>query len=267
MDYYVHNLSPMAIEIGWFILPWYWLSYILGFFAVYFGMMLFSKNKKVHISKTLIHHYLSLGFLWLILGGRLGYIFIYNFSYYLKEPSKVFALWEGGMSFHGALIAVGLFSIYFARKYRIAFLSLTDGVSIFAPIGLFLGRGANFINGELAGRVSDVSWAVIFPKFYDNSPRHPSQLYEAFLEGFILFLIQFFWSSRRLEREGFSTGVFVLCYGIFRFFVEFFRNPDPQIGLYFGLITMGQILCSLMIVLGLVLIVKSDRKSITPVEK
>lgn len=260
MNYYVHNLSPMAIEWGWFILPWYWLSYILGFFIVYLGMMKSATNGRIQLSKKVIHDYLSIGFISLLLGGRLGYILIYNLNYYIKDPMKIFAVWEGGMSFHGALIGIGLFTYYQSRKLKIPFLRFTDAISVFAPIGIFFGRIANFINGELAGRVTDVAWAVIFPKFYNNEPRHPSQLYEAFLEGLVLFLILYFFGQKKLKSLGFCTRVFVSLYGVFRFIVEFFRNPDPQIGLYFNTFTLGQLLCALMIALGLILVSKSDKK-------
>ncbi len=260
MNYYVHDLSPMAIELGWFILPWYWLSYIAGFFIVYFGVMNLSSKKKICLSKKLIHDYLSIGFLSLVLGGRIGYILIYNLGYYLKDPMKVFALWEGGMSFHGAIIGIGLYTFYQSRKYKIPFLTFTDAISIFAPIGIFFGRISNFINGELAGRVTDVPWAVIFPKFYNGDPRHPSQIYEALLEGLTLFLILFLFGRSNLNRRGFCTGLFVSFYGLFRFIIEFFRNPDPQIGLYFGIFTMGQFLCGVMIIVGGIIILKSDEE-------
>ncbi|WP_372652791.1 prolipoprotein diacylglyceryl transferase [Halobacteriovorax sp.] len=260
MNHYVHNLSPMAIEWGWFILPWYWLAYIAGFFIVYLGLMKFSSAGHIQLSKRTIHDYLSMGFLSLLLGGRFGYILIYNLNYYLEDPAKIFAIWEGGMSFHGAIIGIGLFTLYQSKKQKIPFLRFTDAISIFAPIGIFLGRISNFINGELAGRVTDVAWAVVFPKFYNSEPRHPSQIYEALLEGLVLFLILYFYGRKKINSLGFCTGLFVSLYGVFRFFIEFFRNPDPQIGLYFNAFTMGQILCSLMVLAGLVLIFKSDRK-------
>ena len=261
MNYYVHNFSPMAVEWGWFILPWYWLSYILGFIIVYVGMMNLSDKDQIKISKKVIHDYLSTGFLFLILGGRLGYILIYNLSYYVKDPMKVFALWEGGMSFHGALIGIGIYTLYKSKKSNTSFLTFTDAISIFSPVGIFFGRVSNFINGELAGRVTDVPWAVIFPKFYNGEPRHPSQLYEALLEGVILFFILIVFGRSRLQRKGFCTGLFISLYGLFRFLIEFFRNPDPQIGLYFDTFTLGQILCVFMVVLGVIFVNKSDEKS------
>lgn len=265
MNYYVHNLSPMAIEWGWFILPWYWLSYIAGFFAVYFGSMYLAEKSEVGLKKSFIHDYTSIGFLFLVLGGRIGYILIYNLNYYLENPMKVFALWEGGMSFHGAMISVGLYTLFKAKRNGISFLQMTDVICIFAPIGIFLGRISNFINGELAGRVSDVPWAVIFPKFYDQSPRHPSQIYEALLEGLLLFIILITFGRRKLPLRGFSSGLFLLLYGVFRFVIEFFRNPDPQIGLYFDLFTMGQFLCLAMVIVGIYIIYSS--KNIASLEK
>ncbi len=260
MNYYIHDLSPMAIEWGWFILPWYWLSYIAGFFTVYIGLMKFSSVGYISLTKKTIHDYLSMGFLALLFGGRLGYILIYNLNYYIKDPSKVFAIWEGGMSFHGAIIGIALYTVFKAKRQSIPFLKFTDAISIFAPIGIFFGRISNFINGELAGRVTDVAWAVVFPKFYNNEPRHPSQIYEALLEGLLLFIILYIFGRKKLSSPGFCTGLFVSLYGVFRFFIEFFRNPDPQIGLYFDMFTMGQFLCAFMVITGVLLVLKSDKK-------
>ncbi|WP_127714322.1 prolipoprotein diacylglyceryl transferase [Halobacteriovorax sp. HLS] len=266
MTYYVHDLNPMAISLGWFILPWYWLAYICGFFSVYFGFFSLKKKGDVTFGHKFIHSFLSRGFLILILGGRVGYILFYNLSYYLNHPAKIFALWEGGMSFHGAIIGIGLYALICSRKEGVSLFKLTDPICLFAPLGIFFGRMANFMNGELAGRATDVSWAVIFPKFYDNIPRHPSQIYEALLEGLLIFLVMQIFVRNKLSRVGFSSGIFLVLYGIGRFFVEFFRNPDPQIGLFFELLTLGQFLCLAMIIIGLIIIANSLKKT-TPVER
>ncbi|OUR96611.1 prolipoprotein diacylglyceryl transferase [Halobacteriovorax marinus] len=259
MNYYVHNLSPMALEWGWLILPWYWLAYIAGFFIVYFGMMGFVKSKLIKLSANEVHNYLSFGFLALLLGGRVGYILIYNLSYYVRNPMKVFAIWEGGMSFHGAIIAIAVYTYLCAKKSNRSMFEYADSICLWGPLGLFLGRMANFVNGELAGRVSDVPWAVIFPKFYDHSPRHPSQIYEAVSEGLILFVIMQVLGKKKIDQRGFCSGLFLSVYGVSRFIVEFFRNPDPQIGLYLNYFTLGQFLCLLMVILGIFLMKKSER--------
>lgn len=257
MSYYVHDLSPMALSYGPFILPWYWLAYIAGFFVVYFGFISLVKNKRTELSAKFIHTFLSRGFLCLVAGGRVGYILIYNLSYYLSNPQKILAVWEGGMSFHGAVLGVFFYSLYISKKKQISLYDLTDPISIWAPLGLFFGRMANFMNGELAGRVTDVPWAVVFPKFYGSEPRHPSQIYEALIEGILVFIIMFLISKKKLDQRGFCSGLFLALYGVGRFFVEFFRNPDPQLGLFFDFFTLGQIFCLAMILLGGVIIAKS----------
>lgn len=261
MSYYVHDIDPMAISYGWLILPWYWLAYIAGFFIVYFGFFDLIKKGHINLSAKFTHSFLSKGFLFLVLGGRVGYILFYNLSYYLSNPLKVFAIWEGGMSFHGAVLAVILYAIYSSKKEGISLFELTDPISLWAPLGIFLGRIANFVNGELAGRATDVPWAVIFPKFYDQTPRHPSQIYEAVAEGIMVFIIIQFFGKSKLNAKGYCSGLFLILYGLGRFVVEFYRNPDPQLGLYFDLFTLGQFFCLAMIIFGIIIIAtqKSNR--------
>jgi phosphatidylglycerol:prolipoprotein diacylglycerol transferase len=261
MSYYVHDIDPMAISYGWLILPWYWLAYIAGFFIVYFGFFNLIKKGRITLSPKFVHGFLSKGFLYLIFGGRVGYILFYNLSYYISNPSKIFAVWEGGMSFHGAVLAVTFYAIYSSRKEKISIFQLTDPISLWAPLGIFFGRLANFMNGELAGRATDVSWAVIFPKFYDQTPRHPSQIYEAVSEGIVVFLIIQIFGLKRIDRRGLCSGLFLSLYGLGRFIVEFFRNPDPQIGLFFGLLTLGQLFCLAMIIIGSMIIARSLKTS------
>lgn len=196
-----------------------------------------------------------------VLGGRIGYVFFYQFSYYLAHPLEAFQVWEGGMSFHGGMMGVIVAALLFARRRKLAFLGLTDLLACVTPIGLFFGRLANFVNGELYGRVTDVAWAVIFPRG-GEMPRHPSQLYEAALEGLVLYVILFF-LSRRLkirEREGMLSGVFLALYGLFRFGVEFFREPDPQLGFLFVGATMGQLLCVPMVAFGAYLVWRANKR-------
>ena len=192
--------------------------------------------------------YLIIG---IILGGRIGYVIFYNFSYYLDNVLDIFKIWQGGMSFHGGLLGVIVSSYIFAKKYNQNPFSYLDQVSLVAPIGIFFGRLANFINSELYGKASDVPWSVIFIKV-DNLSRHPSQLYEAILEGIILFLILIYFIDRNyLKKPGLISGLFLIFYSLFRFFIEFFRIPDEQIGYLILNLTMGQIISLVFALIGI----------------
>jgi phosphatidylglycerol:prolipoprotein diacylglycerol transferase len=195
----------------------------------------------------------------IIFGGRLGYVLFYNPLFFIENPSEILAVWRGGMSFHGGLVGAALAMILQARARNLPLLSLTDIASIVAPIGLFFGRIANFINSELWGRTTDVSWGVIFPNG-GPEPRHPSQLYEAALEGIVLLIILAITARMGgLRRPGLITGLFGIFYGLFRIFCEFFREPDPQIGFLFGGATMGMLLSLPLMAIGIVLILRSPR--------
>jgi len=228
--------------------------YVLGFAATY---LLISKQKRSErlglkggVLQDLIL-YLAIG---LIAGARLGYILFYQFESltdYVQHPLEIFAIWHGGMSFHGGLIGALLAGILFCRRRRLPYWEVADAVAVTTPIGLGLGRIGNFINGELFGRPSEVPWAMVFPSG-GPMPRHPSQLYEAALEGLVLFLI--LWKLRNRDlKPGALVSVFLVGYGVFRFIVEFFREPDPQIGLLWDFFSMGQVLCLAMILTGLFL--------------
>ena len=196
----------------------------------------------------------------IIAGGRLGYVLFYNAGYFLSHPLDIFKIWQGGMSFHGGLIGVSLAMILLARRQKIPVLAISDRVSMVLPIGLFFGRIANFINGELWGRVTDVPWAMVFPHS-DGAPRHPSQLYEAGLEGLVLGLVMLFgYRKGWLAHHGRLTAVMLLGYGASRYVIEFAREPDAQLGVLFGIITMGQILCLPMLAGGLYLIMRERRR-------
>jgi len=245
------KISPEIIKIGPLSIRWYGLMYLIGFICSYLIVKREIKRRGLKVEKDFLENlyfYLILG---LLLGARLGYVLFYNLPHYLKHPLEVFAIWQGGMSFHGGLIGVILSALFFTKAKKFDFFTLTDMLVLTAPIGLGLGRIGNFINGELYGRITDVPWAMIFP---DGGPlpRHPSQLYEAFLEGFVLFVALWFLKDK-FSKSGILSSIFLILYGIFRFFVEFFREPDPQIGYILGLFTMGQILCSIMILSGLAL--------------
>ncbi len=191
----------------------------------------------------------------IILGGRFGYVFFYNSQYFLSNPLEIFAIWQGGMSFHGGLLGAILGMWIFAKKYKINFLQLTDALAVAAPVGLFFGRLANFVNLELYGRVSGSSFGIIFPGA-GNLPRHPSQLYEAGLEGILLFLVLFSLNNLTKIRKycGALSGLFLVLYGSFRMAIEHFREPDAQIGFVFYDITMGQVLSLPLILLGIFLL-------------
>ena len=204
------------------------------------------------------------GTIGIILGGRLGYVLFYNATYYFEFPLKILALWEGGMSFHGGLIGVIIATFLFSKSRNIPVFEMSDILVCVAPVGLFLGRIANFLNAELFGRITyQVPWAIIFPHG-GPEPRHPSQLYEALTEGVLLFVIlnAIFWFSSHLrKRTGFLTGMFFLLYGVFRFFIEYTREPDGHLGFVFNNFTMGQVLSFPMVLLGIYIIRKSSYKN------
>jgi phosphatidylglycerol---prolipoprotein diacylglyceryl transferase len=227
--------------------------YLLGFVSARF--LVVSRSKKAgRVPATTdeidsLFVYLILG---LVLGARLGYVVFYDLPVYIKNPIEIFSVWHGGMSFHGGLIGSIIAGMIFTRKYKKDFWELSDLVIVAAPIGLGLGRLGNFINGELYGRVTAMPWGMVFPGG-GPLPRHPSQIYELLLEGVVLFLVLWSLSSKGL-RPGMVTASFIICYGLFRFIAEFFREPDKQIGFILGYFTMGQLLSALMIVFGVVIL-------------
>lgn len=246
------NISPEIVRIGPFSIRWYGMMYLLGFLFSYLLVRYQVKKRNLPIHKALIDSLYTYIILGLLFGARLGYIIFYNLPFYLKNPLEVFAVWHGGMSFHGGLIGCIVSSYIFSRRYRLNFWQLSDLIVVTAPVGLGLGRLGNFINGELYGRVTDLPWAMVFP---DGGPlpRHPSQLYEFLLEGVALFLI--LWSLKeKVPKNGYLSAIFLFLYGLFRFTVEFFREPDPQIGYIIRFFTMGQILSAIMIFAGLLII-------------
>lgn len=246
------NFDPIIIRIGPLTLSWYGLMYFLGFSISYFLVRYQIKRRDFDISKPEVDDLYFYAVLGLIIGARLGYILFYNLKMYLDNPLEIPAFWHGGMSFHGGLIGVLIAGVLFCWRNKKSFWKLADLVIVTAPIGLGLGRIGNFINGELYGRVTQVPWAMIFPKG-GPFPRHPSQLYESALEGGILFLVLWISKDKRLP-AGSLLVIFLLLYGIFRFCLEFLREPDPQLGFILGPFTMGQILSFFMILAGGILI-------------
>ena len=254
------HLDPVAFQIGAFGVHWYGLCYLISFFLI--GIILKRHLSQVppmtteHLSDWMF--YLMLG---VIVGGRLGYIFFYHFSWWWEDPFFAFRLWEPGMSFHGGLIGVCLATLFFARRNGYAFLSLADFMVPQAPIGLFFGRIGNFINGELWGRPTEADWGMIFP-YVDNQARHPTQLYEAFLEGIVLWVV-LYWVARQRPQAGVVSGCFLVGYAACRFLVEFYREPDAHRGLIaFGWLTEGQLLCIPMALVGFWLCFRKRRRAV-----
>ncbi|WP_368181044.1 prolipoprotein diacylglyceryl transferase [Aeromonas sp. R7-5] len=246
------QIDPVAFSLGPLSVRWYGLMYLFGFA---FAMWLAGRRADAPNSgwtRNEVSDLLFYGFLGVILGGRIGYVLFYNFDLFLADPTYLFKIWTGGMSFHGGLIGVITAMIWFAHKTQRHFFTVADFVAPLIPFGLGVGRIGNFMNGELWGRVTDVPWAIIFPEA-GPEPRHPSQLYQFALEGVVLFIIlNLFW--RKHPPRGAISGMFLLFYGLFRFLVEFVRQPDSQLGLYFNEISMGQILSTPMIVAGALMV-------------
>ena len=257
----IHNFDPVLIDLGIFQLRWYSIAYILG---ILIGWMYANKiikltsNNKYNFKQVTTTQfddlivYLVIG---IILGGRLGYVIFYNLEYYTQNLLEIFKLWQGGMSFHGGLIGIIISTILFSKKSNTNFFKFADIVSCVAPIGILLGRIANFINGELYGKITTLPWGVIFP-YAGNLPRHPSQIYEAILEGIVLFLIINYLALKKelLFKTGFVSAYFLIFYSILRIFSEIFREPDIHLGLLFNHFSMGTLLSLLTIMIGLLII-------------
>ena len=248
---FINNFDPVAFQILSFEIRWYSLAYIFGIIIGWsLCKKIFIKNSDISEKFDDYITYLIIG---IILGGRFGYVIFYNFNYYSHNILDIFKIWQGGMSFHGGLLGIILSSIIFAKKNNQDPFEYMDLVSLVAPIGIFFGRLANFVNSELYGKTTEVLWSVTFTKV-DNLPRHPSQLYEAVLEGAILFLtLMYFRKKNYLTKPGLISGLFLIFYSIFRFFGEFFRVPDEQMGYLILNLTMGQIASLIFLTVGTIL--------------
>ncbi len=248
---YIFKIELFGIQIG---ATWYGLMYALGFLIGYLILLYWSNKKKIKLTQEDIFDIVFTTFLGVILGGRLGYVIFYNLPYYLDNPHKIIAVWEGGMSFHGGLIGVIIAIMIYSYIKKYHPFDILDLLSMLVPIGLGLGRIGNFINQELYGRVAEgIPWAMIFPTDPQKLPRHPSQLYEALLEGLVLFLILFSTKNIKLP-VGIRASLFGILYSSFRILSEFFREPDPQIGYILGFITMGQILSFITLLISVYLL-------------
>jgi len=248
---FINNFDPVAFQILSLEFRWYSLAYIIG---IILGWVYCKKKliKDQHIL-GLFDDFITYLIIGLILGGRLGYVLFYNLKYYLENPFEILMVWNGGMSFHGGLIGVILVSQFFSSKHKVNHFVFLDLVALTAPIGIFFGRIANFINSELIGRATDLPWSVQFI-LIDDIKRHPSQLYEAFFEGIILFLLlRYFFRKNFLQNPGKISALFLIFYSLFRFFVEFFRSPDPQIGYLILNLTLGQLISVLFLITGTIL--------------
>ncbi len=259
---YTHNLNPVLFNLGFVDIRWYSLAYVFGIiFAWWFGKRIILKKfefieNKFEISK--FDDLITYLIISIIIGGRIGYVIFYNFQFFFENPFEIFKIWQGGMSFHGALLGIIIGTLIFTFKEKIQSLFLLDIIACVAPVGIFLGRIANFINGELVGKVSNVPWSVIFPEI-DNLPRHPSQLYEAFLEGIVLFIILNKFINKKNYKIGHCSILFLIFYGTFRIFAELFREPDIQIGYIFNFLSMGSLLSIVMILSGIIIFfIKKD---------
>ena len=248
---FINNFDPIAFSIFSLEIRWYSLAYIMG---IVVGWLL---CKKIFVQKSDVNEkfddYITYLIIGIIIGGRLGYVIFYNFNYYLNNFFDIFKIWQGGMSFHGGLIGIIIASSLFAKRNNQNVFLYLDLVSLVAPIGIFFGRLANFINSELYGTPTEIPWAVTFIQV-DNISRHPSQLYEAILEGIILFLILLYFRNKNyLKKPGLISSLFLIYYSIFRFCVEFFRVPDEQIGYLIFELSMGQIISLIFILIGAIL--------------
>lgn len=254
----VHDINPVFFSLGSLEIRYYGLAYALGLLAARYYVAFIVKNFKLRVSKKDLDDFLLYSILGIVIGGRLGYVWFYDPAKYFSEPLEIFLTYKGGMSFHGGFAGLAAASYIFSRRRGINFFTLSDLIAVSAPIGLFLGRIANFVNGELWGRPTDLPWGVIFPQA-GGGARHPSQIYEALTEGALTFLIVSYllFSKGYIKYPGRLSGISIGLYSLFRIFVENFREPDAHLGYIGGYFTMGQILCVPTALLGLYLIRKS----------
>ncbi len=251
---FINNFDPVAFQVFSIEIRWYSLAYILGLLLgwIYCNKILIKDEDK----KKLFDDYISYIIIGIILGGRLGYVFIYNPSYYLKNLNEIPMIWNGGMSFHGALLGIIFATIIFCKKNKQNIFYYLDLVALSAPIGIFLGRISNFINSELYGKETDIIWSVKFLQI-DNLNRHPSQIYEAIFEGIILFIVLNFFHHKHIKKNGLISSLFIIYYSFVRFFVEFTREPDAHIGLVIFGMSMGQVISVIFFIMGTFLFYKN----------
>ena len=255
------DIDPVIFSIGIFSIRWYALAYIFSILIGWWVLRRITSAPDDPVGKAPLDDLLNYGIVGIILGGRIGYALGYNTFYFIQNPIEIFYIWQGGMSFHGGFLGMALSIYLVARKHKISVIALGDLIALVAPIGLFFGRISNFINGELFGRTTDLPWGFVFPNG-GPFPRHPSQLYEAGLEGLVLFLLlAVAYKNGARQKKGLMIGIFLAGYGISRTLVETLREPDAHLGFIFGQVTMGQILSAPMIALGIFIISRSVRNT------
>ena len=253
-------IDPVAVELGPLVIRWYSLAYVLGLVIGWRWMLRLAERPEIPVQRIHADDFLLWATFAVILGGRIGYVLFYRPGFYFDNPMEILAVWRGGMSFHGGMLGVLLAIVVFSWKHKLPWLALADMVCAVVPVGLFFGRIANFINGELFGRATDAAWGMVFPRG-GPAPRHPSQLYEAGLEGIGLFVLTavLVYRLNALERRGLVAGCFMIGYGLSRFAVEFVREPDAHLGTVLAGATMGQLLSLPLIAFGLWLVQRSRR--------
>ena len=251
---FINNFDPIAFQVFSVEIRWYSLAYIVGLLLGWIyckKFLIIDKDKKNQFDE-----YISYVIIGIVIGGRLGYVFFYNPSYYLENLNEILMIWNGGMSFHGALLGIVFATILFCKKNKVNIFYYLDLVALSAPIGIFLGRIANFINSELYGRTSDIIWSVKFIQI-DNLNRHPSQIYEAIFEGIFLFILLNLFHFKITKKNGLASSLFLILYSLFRFFIEFTREPDTHIGLILFNMSMGQIISVIFFIIGMILFYKN----------
>lgn len=256
---FTNNFDPVLLDLGFIDIRWYSLSYIFGiiFGWAYLNTYIIETKE----TKKDFDNYISYLIIGIIIGGRLGYVFLYNLDYYINNIIEILYIWNGGMSFHGGLVGVILSGYFYSKKNNSNIFKYLDLVALVAPIGIFFGRLSNFINSELYGRQTDVFWGVKFIKV-DDLIRHPSQVYEAIFEGLFLFLILNFFFKNYINRSGYISAIFLILYSVFRFIIEFTREPDEHLGFLFLNITYGQFLCIFTLLGGLYIFYLCHEKKI-----
>lgn len=260
-SHYIHHMNPVILDLGALQVRWYGLMYVIGFMIASYLLKVLIRQNFFKVTEDKIDSFVTMMIVCMFIGARTFYVFIYNWDYYSQNLGDLIAVWKGGLSFHGAVVGLIVGGVLFARKQNLSWMQVMDSVALAGTQGLFFGRMGNFINGELYGRITNSWVGIIFPAA-GPYPRHASQLYEAFLEGVVLMSVLWL-VKKRVRVYGIIGAGFVGGYGLFRFIVEFFREPDAQLGFYFGFITMGQILCFLMILASVGLYLHAVKKNIT----
>lgn len=260
-NHYVHNIDPVIFDFGSLQVRWYGLMYVIGFVISGYLLKIMVKQNFFKVAEEKIDTLVTTMIICMFIGARFFYVFVYNWDYYSTNMMELLSVWKGGLSFHGAVVGLCVGGLIFAKQNKLSFYEVMDPVTLSGTQGLFFGRLGNFINGELYGRPTNSWLGIIFPNGGGLYPRHASQLYEAILEGMVLTAV--LWMLRsKVKIYGIISAVFVGLYGVFRFIIEFYREPDSQLGYYFGIFTMGQILCFMMVIVGIGMGIYAKKKNI-----